>query len=44
MHPDPENFDDKRTPSTFGERHGTTILTAVLATLFILVCVVQAAC
>lgn len=44
MHPDTENHDDNRNPSTFGDRHGTTILTAVLATLFILVCIVQVAC
>ena len=44
MHPDTENHDDNRTTSSFGDRHGTTILTAVLATLFILVCVVQVAC
>ena len=42
MHPDTENHEEKRT--SFGDRHGTTILTAVLATLFLLVCIVQVAC
>jgi hypothetical protein len=28
-------------PDSFGTRHGVTILTVVLAALFILVCVVQ---
>lgn len=44
MHPDTENHDDNRPRSSFGDRHGTTILTAVLAALFILVCIVQVAC
>lgn len=42
MHPDTQNHDDKRT--SFRDRHGTTILTAVLAFLFILVCTIQVAC
>lgn len=28
-------------PESFGQRHGVTILTIVLAALFILVCIVQ---
>lgn len=28
-------------PETFGQRHGVTILTVVIAALFILVCIVQ---
>jgi len=28
-------------PESFGQRHGVTILTVVIALLFILVCVVQ---
>lgn len=43
MHPDTETDDDNRTPTSFDDRHGTTILTAVLATLFLLICIVQVA-
>jgi hypothetical protein len=28
-------------PDSFGARHGVTILTVVIATLFILVCIIQ---
>jgi hypothetical protein len=31
-------------PTTFGQRHGVTIMTVVLAALFILVCTIQVAC
>ncbi len=44
MHSNTEKDDDKRTTPSFGDRHGTTILTSVLATLFLLVCVIQVAC
>jgi cytochrome c oxidase subunit IV len=34
-------MDPDQQPGTFGQRHGVTILTAVIAILFILVCIVQ---
>jgi hypothetical protein len=31
-------------PASFGQRHGVTIMTIVLGTLLILVCLVQVGC
>lgn len=42
MHPD--NDDDNDTPRSFGQRHGITIMTIVMAMMLVLVIAVQVAC